>query len=89
MSRRRFNEANIIPNPMEDEDQLRPRSVCMNDVEQNTVRRPKIDTSTYTKKNPGLAYFDDEHDRGRLILPVGYPFYADAADQVLIKIYLS
>jgi transmembrane protein 132 len=63
---------NVIQNPMmEEEDQLD----CQDIEESQQVRRPKIDTSTYTKKNVGLTYFDDEHDRGRLILPVGYPYY--------------
>jgi hypothetical protein len=29
-----------------------------------------------------LSYFDDEHDRGRLILPVGYPYYRNNSPRV-------
>ena len=43
-------------------------------------KRPKIDSATYTKKN--LTYFDDEYDRGRLILPVGYPYYVNNSPKV-------
>jgi hypothetical protein len=44
--------------------------------------RPKIDSATYTKKAGALSYFDDEHDRGRLILPVGYPYYRNNSPRV-------
>ena len=77
---RRFNnDTNIIQNPMES-DRIRPRSAGRIDLEEENSRRPRINTSTYTKKNPGLAYFDGEYDKEKLILPVGYPYYGNTGN---------
>jgi hypothetical protein len=79
---RRFNnETNIIQNPMES-DQIQPRSVGRMNLEEEEVnsRRSRINTSTYTKKNPGLAYFGGEYDKEKLILPVGYPYYGNTGN---------
>ena len=62
---------NVIGNPMESEA-----------VVERVSTRPKIDSATYTKKAGALTYFDDEYDRGRLILPVGYPYYRNSSPKV-------
>lgn len=70
---------NIIQNPMASEDfSMDPDPT--EDLQQR--KRIPIDSSTYTKKNQGLLH-GGERDRGRLILPVGYPFMVkDDSDTV-------
>lgn len=69
---------NIIQNPMASEDfpiDLEPSEIMQ------SARKP-IDSSTYTKKNQDLG-FENEHDRGKLILPVGYPYMVNDAPDTL------
>ena len=70
---------NVIGNPMESEADVDADA----DVDVEPVpTRPKIDSATFTKKAGALTYFDDEYDRGRLILPVGYPYYRNSSPKV-------